>query len=154
MTMRRPLRTVRGAALLGAAAALVLAVAPTAGAQTSTTTAAPAVLALTTPYPAVLVEPGSTVKLELSATAPEAERMDLSIDGLPNGWKDALRGGGFVISGVTAGPTAGTAQLEVDVPTSVQAGGHPSTLRGGPPGGGGHPKPQNTGASPGRNRGT
>src|SRR4051794_38439725 len=117
--MRLPRRT---AALLGAA--LVLALATPAGAQTAATTPSP-VLALTTPYPAVLVEPGSTVKLDLSATAPEAQRMDLTVDGLPDGWKDALRGGGFVISGVTAAPTAGTAQFEVDVPTSATAGDYP-----------------------------
>jgi uncharacterized membrane protein len=61
--------------------------------------------------------------------------MDLTIDGLPDGWKDALRGGGFFISGVTAGPTAGTAQLEVDVPTSSTAGDYPITVRGKTPGG-------------------
>jgi len=61
--------------------------------------------------------------------------MDLSIDGLPDGWKDALRGGGFVISGVTAGPTAGTAQFEVDVPTSATAGDYPITVRGKTPSG-------------------
>jgi uncharacterized membrane protein len=130
------LRSGRAVAVVGAASALVLAVAlaAPAAAQTATTTVAP-VLALTTPYPAVLVEPGSTVKLDLSATAQESVRMDNSIDGLPDGWKDALRGGGFVIAGVTAGPTAGTAQLEVDVPSTAQAGDYPITVRGKTPSG-------------------
>jgi uncharacterized membrane protein len=129
----RVVRCARAGAVIGAAALIFVSTAP-AGAQTSTSTVPP-VLALTTPYPAVVVEPGSTVKLDLSATSPDPQRMDLSIDGLPDGWKDTLRGGGFVISGVTAGPTAGTAQLELDVPTSAAAGDYPITVRGQTPGG-------------------
>lgn len=81
---------------------------------------------LTTPYPSLSVEPGSTVKLDLDARAPHSERVDLSVPNLPSGWKATLRGGGFVIGGLTAGPdTAGTAQLELDVPADAPAGDHP-----------------------------
>ena len=81
---------------------------------------------LTTPYPALLVEPGSDVKLDLNASAPQPERVDLAIDGLPDGWKATLRGGGFVISGLTASPDPpGKAQLELAVPPTATPGSYP-----------------------------
>jgi uncharacterized membrane protein len=81
---------------------------------------------LTTPYPALLVEPGSDVKLDLNASAPQPERVDLAIDGLPDGWKATLRGGGFVISGLTASPDPpGKAQLELAVPPTAAPGSYP-----------------------------
>ncbi len=81
---------------------------------------------LTTPYPALLVEPGSDVKLDLNASAPQPERVDLAIDGLPDGWKATLRGGGFVISGLTAAPDPpGKAQLELAVPPTATPGSYP-----------------------------
>ena len=81
---------------------------------------------LTTPYPALLVEPGSDVKLDLNASAPQPERVDLAIDGLPDGWKATLRGGGFVISGLTASPDPpGKAQLELAVPPTAVPGSYP-----------------------------
>jgi uncharacterized membrane protein len=80
---------------------------------------------LTTPYPAVLVQPGADVKLDLSASAPAPERVDLNVERLPAGWKATLRGGGFVISGLTAAPDPpGSAQLEVNVPASAAAGNY------------------------------
>jgi uncharacterized membrane protein len=78
---------------------------------------------LTTPYPALMVEPGSDVKLDLSASAPLPERVDLAVQSLPDGWKAILRGGGFVISGLTASPdTPGKATLELAVPTTATPG--------------------------------
>ena len=40
---------------------------------------------ITTPYPTLSVEPGSTLKLDLEAHAPEPERVDLSLGGVPAG---------------------------------------------------------------------
>jgi uncharacterized membrane protein len=80
---------------------------------------------LTTPYPAMMIEPGSDVKLDLSASAPQPERVDLSVVNLPRGWRATLRGGGFVISGLTASPdTPGTAQLEINVPPTAAPGSY------------------------------
>ena len=80
---------------------------------------------LTSPYPALLVEPGSDVKLDLNASAPQPERVDLAVQGLPDGWKAVLRGGGFVISGLTAAPdTPGKAQLELSVPPTATPGNY------------------------------
>jgi uncharacterized membrane protein len=80
---------------------------------------------LTTPYPALMVEPGSDVKLDLNASAPQPERVDLAVQSLPGGWKAILRGGGFVISGLTATPdTPGKAQLELAVPPTARPGNY------------------------------
>jgi uncharacterized membrane protein len=116
-----------GAAAAAALLALALTGAGTAAAQT-TSTADPTVR-LTTPYPALMVEPGSDVKLDLSASAPQPERVDLSVGGLPTGWKATLRGGGFVISGLTAAPDPpGKAQLELSVPVATAPGAYNLTV--------------------------
>jgi len=97
--------------------------------STTTDTASDPTVRLTTPYPALSVEPGSIVKLDLTAHAPEPERVDLSLGGVPQGWKATLRGGGFVIAGLTAGPaTPGTAQLEIDVAPDAAPKDYPVTV--------------------------
>jgi len=119
----------RGLLFVAAAGALSFLVAQPAHAATTDTTGSDPTVRLTTPYPALSVEPGSKVKLDLSAHAPEPERVDLAIGGLPDGWTAVMRGGGYVIAGLTAGPdTAGTAQLELDVPASAAAGDYPITV--------------------------
>jgi uncharacterized membrane protein len=81
---------------------------------------------ITTPYPAITVEAGATLKFDLDARAPQPERVDLRVDGTPQGWTTILRGGGFVIDGLTARPdTASNAQLEVDIPASARPGQYP-----------------------------
>ncbi len=82
-------------------------------------------LLLTTPYPAVSTQPGSTIKLDLKAYAPRTEPVTLSVDGTPAGWTGIMRGGGFVISGLMADPdTPGAAQLEIQVPPDAQPGAY------------------------------
>lgn len=93
-------------------------------------------ITLTTPYPAVETQPGSTVKLDLHVTSDAAEAVDLAVHGLPDGWTSTLRGGGFVIHSVTAMPvtttntTPVTVTLEVDVPADAKAGSYPFTVDG------------------------
>jgi uncharacterized membrane protein len=104
----------------------VLALAGVASTSAASAQQADPAVRLTTPYPALLVEPGSDVKLDLNASAPQPERVDLAIDGLPDGWKATLRGGGFVISGLTASPDPpGKAQLELAVPSTAAPGAYP-----------------------------
>jgi uncharacterized membrane protein len=82
-------------------------------------------ISLTTPYPAVGVEPGETATFELRVTAPGRERVDLRVTQKPKGWDTTLRGGGFVIDGVFADPDQSPqAQLEVDVPAEAEGGTH------------------------------
>ncbi len=78
---------------------------------------------LTTPYPAVAVEPGQTAEFELSITAPQPQRVGLSISEAPSDWTATIRGGGFVVDGVFAGrEEPPEATVEIDVPSTAQAG--------------------------------
>lgn len=79
--------------------------------------AAPAVgaagtLTITTPYPEIVAEPGSTATFKLSLSASPATAAGLSAAGVPSGWTSRFRGGGTVIDSVfvaNASPTASNA---------------------------------------------
>ena len=106
-------------------AAATLTSALPAAAQTAATTPPHPVLMVVTPYPDVSTQPGSTIKLDLKAYAPRTEPVNLGIVGAPAGWNLIIRGGGFVVSGVTADPdTPGTAQLEIQVPPDAAPGAY------------------------------
>jgi uncharacterized membrane protein len=86
---------------------------------------ADAALSITTDYPAIATQPGSTVKVNLTVSAPVTEVVDLAVQGLPTGWTSTVRGGGFVISAVTAAPdTPPAVSLELHVPPDADAGDH------------------------------
>jgi uncharacterized membrane protein len=88
-------------------------------------------ITVSTPYPAIETEPGSTVKLDVNVATTETEAVDLALGGVPDGWKATLRGGGFVVSAVTAtAATPAKAQLEIDVPSEAAAGSYPMTITG------------------------
>jgi uncharacterized membrane protein len=78
---------------------------------------------VTTPYPAVAVEPASTATFPLTVTADTRERVDLSVTGVPEGWSADFRGGGFTVDGVFADPAAAPElDLAVDVPGDAAQG--------------------------------
>ena len=80
-------------------------------------------LVISTPYPSVVARPGSTVKFDLSVTAPAISVAQVAVDQMPPGWKTTLRGGGFVVNAVTAEPdTPGKVTAEVTVPPDAAAG--------------------------------
>ena len=80
-------------------------------------------LVISTPYPSVVARPGSTVKFDLSVTAPAVSVAQVAVGQLPTGWKTTLRGGGFVVNAVTAAPdTPGKVTAEVVVPPGAAAG--------------------------------
>jgi uncharacterized membrane protein len=86
---------------------------------------------LSTPYPVVETQPGSTVKLDLKVTSAAADPVDLAVGGLPDGWTATIRGGGFVIHAVTATPdTPAAATIEIDVPADAAPGSYPLTIDG------------------------
>lgn len=104
----------RGAIILAAAALLLVGLVPAAAAAET--------LAVTTPYPSIAVAPGSDASFELTITNSREGTVGLAVTGAPAGWKATLRGGGFVIQGVTAAPgKAGTARLDVTVPADTTA---------------------------------
>jgi len=98
--------------------------------------AAQAGLQVTTPYPAVAVEAGETVTFDLQVVSDTPQPVSLRVTEAPEGWTTRLRGGGFVIDGVTAdSQEPPEVQLEVDVPDDAGAGTHQVTVTASRPGG-------------------
>jgi uncharacterized membrane protein len=86
-------------------------------------------LTLTTPYPGLTVEPGDTASFDLLLTATSTTAVDLSVDGVPDGWTANFRGGGFVVNQVTAGTDeAPDLTLSVIIPTGTADGSFPLTV--------------------------
>ena len=86
-------------------------------------------LTLTTPYPGLTVEPGDTASFGLLLSATGTTTVDLSVDGVPDGWTASFRGGGFVVNQVTAGTEeAPDLSLNVIIPTGTADGSFPLTI--------------------------
>jgi len=84
---------------------------------------------LTTPYPAVTIQPGNTVTFALDVAVPTPERVDLAVSGTPSGWTANLRGGGNIVNAVFAGgSTAATVDLSVTVPQAATPGSQTLTV--------------------------
>ena len=84
---------------------------------------------LTTPYPAVTIQPGNTVTFPLDIAVPAPERVGLAVSGAPKGWTANLRGGGNIVNAVFAGgTTAATVDLSVTVPQDATPGSQPLTV--------------------------
>jgi uncharacterized membrane protein len=105
----RTLRRLAAAAVTGALALAVTA--PTTLAQD---------LTITTPYPAVVVSPGSSVSFDIEVKTSTPERVELALSGAPEAWNASLHGGGFVIDAVeTNGTDAATVRVDLDVPADA-----------------------------------
>jgi uncharacterized membrane protein len=121
MTTRRPVMLLAAA---GAAAVGSLLVGPALA-------HADGPLTVSSPYPAIETEPGSSVKLDIDVASTQTEAVNLDLGGLPDGWKATMRGGGFVVKAVTPTPTTpAKATLEIDVPAQAAAGSYPMTVTG------------------------
>ena len=107
-------RRLLAASVAGAAVLSTLSLAPVAlGAS----------LTISTPYPAVSVEPGNTASFDLAIASDPKRRVNLRVTGVPDGWSASIRGGGFVVDGVVAGPTnPPEVKLDVDVPSDATDG--------------------------------
>jgi uncharacterized membrane protein len=99
--------------------------APAAGAQEAPVTG----VHLLSPAPGVAVAPGKTVTFTLTIQAPERERVDLDVTGVPEGWTTTLRGAGAVITEVIVSEAAPiTPALEVAVPADAAEGDYTITV--------------------------
>jgi uncharacterized membrane protein len=97
----------------------------------ATPVAAQAGLAITTPFPAVSVQPGQSVTFDLTVSADEPTRVSLSLDGLPDGWEGSMSGGGNEVQGVFVDSGASAqVTLTLNVPDSAEAGATPVTVIG------------------------
>ena len=74
-------------------------------------------LTMTTPFPSVIVSPGTQVAFDLAIKTSNSARVNLTLTGVPSSWTASLHGGGFVVGAVqTNGTDATTVRLDVDVP--------------------------------------
>lgn len=110
----------------------IMALAPTAFAQTEEEEAPPppaSALTLSTPFPSVAVEPGDQVSFNLTVAAPSQVAVALAAEGVPEGWTAAFRGGGFEVDSVTAGPGLDPElSFDVTVPASAEEGTYDLTI--------------------------
>ncbi len=115
-------RTRLAAFLLSTGLLLITGIAPVA--------VAAATFNISTPYPAVTVQPGNTVTFDLDVTVPSARQVDLAVSGTPSGWTADLRGGGNIVNSVYAGgSTAAAVQLSVVVPATATPGASTITIK-------------------------
>ncbi len=64
---------------------------------------------MTTAYPSVVADPGTTVKFSVVVTTDTPERVDLAVASQPEGWSTRLQGGGSTIAAVSTAPQPATA---------------------------------------------
>ena len=108
-------RATRVALVLGLLTALAGPLAPL--------TAAAGGVTVTTPFPAIVAEPGSTASFKLAIDVSSARQVSLKAEDVPSGWTARFRGGGLVIDGayVTPGDTPDVT-LDVEIPDGAAAG--------------------------------
>jgi uncharacterized membrane protein len=99
-------------------------------------TAAAGGVTVTTPFPEIVAEPGSTASFKLAIDVSSARQVSLEAEDVPSGWTARFRGGGLVVDGayVTPGDTPDVT-LDVEIPDGTAAGS--TSLRVVATGGGG-----------------
>ena len=103
--------------------ALVLGLLATVAGPLAPLTAAAGGVTVTTPFPAVVAEPGSTASFKLAIAVTSARQVNLKADGLPSGWTARFRGGGLTIDGAYVTPgTSPDVTLDVEIPDGTAAG--------------------------------
>ncbi|MHB8958064.1 MAG: COG1470 family protein [Candidatus Limnocylindrales bacterium] len=116
--------TSRIALVLGVLAVVAGPAAPLVGAAES--------LTITTPYPEIVAEPGSTATFKLTLTASTPTGVTLKANGAPNGWANRFGGSGSVIGSVYVAndkpANAPDVQFSADVPSDATANEYPITL--------------------------
>lgn len=78
-------------------------------------------IGLTTPFPAVTVQPGDSAAFPIDLTGTPGQRVDVTIDGVPDGWTATLRGGGSVVTAATVDDDPAVAELTLDVDVPPEA---------------------------------
>jgi uncharacterized membrane protein len=117
--------------VLAAAALLAISAAPAAYGQVEG-----GGITLTTPFPGLTVEPGDTAGFDVVVDAATVQAVDLSVRNVPDDWTATIKGGGFVVSSVTAGGEAPpTVRLDISVPSEIADGTFPIQLVGDAAGG-------------------
>jgi uncharacterized repeat protein (TIGR01451 family) len=98
-------------------------------------------LSLSTSYPAITADPGTTVRFPITVVTDTPTRVDISVTSAPTGWTVRLRGAGSTVSAVNTAPTpissgsttnqiVGTFTAEVSVPADVTPGSNQVVVQG------------------------
>jgi uncharacterized membrane protein len=129
--MRHPTRRSRlrrcalGAASAGATVALAFMLILTGGGGSALATT------LTTPYLAMTVQAGQTVSIDLKVSDTVAQRLDLSVQGVPEGWKASILGGGRPVSAIMTDPESPSSlSLQLEIPADEAEGAKTITVVG------------------------
>jgi uncharacterized membrane protein len=78
---------------------------------------------MTTPYVAMTVQSGQTVDITLTVTDTVSQRLDLSVQGAPEGWDVSILGGGRPVSAVLTDPENPLSlRLQVVIPQAADEG--------------------------------
>ncbi len=86
-------------------------------------------LSVTTPFPAVVAEAGSTASFALTVDVPSAMRVDLKTAGVPSGWTARFRGGGLTVDSVYVTPKSPPSlTLDVEIPDGATASSNTITV--------------------------
>ncbi len=85
---------------------------------------------VSTEFVGVTVKPGDSANFDLTVLGPSDDRVVLSVDGLPEGWKAEFRGGGFIVNEVLI-PESGsvTPDLRIEVPADAADGAYQATVQ-------------------------
>jgi len=96
---------------------------PTVAFAQDDTTANRTTVSVTSPYPGIAVDPGSTANFDLEIDGPEGTVVDVGVDGLPEGWSAIFKGGGATITQtmVPVGGQAATGDLRLSVNVPLDA---------------------------------
>lgn len=96
-----------------------------------TTTPPPTTLSIGSPFVGVAVKPGDSATFKLTVGAVPDDRVEFTIDGIPEGWEAELRGGGFVVDEVQVDSTGFvTLDLQIDVPVETEEGSYEMSVSG------------------------
>ncbi len=94
-------------------------------------------LEMTTAFPAVVADPGASVRFPVTVTTDTPERVDLTVVSQPEGWETAFRGEGSTISAVSTtrnpeivGEISAAFTAEIAVPDDVQPGSNQVVIEG------------------------
>jgi len=71
---------------------------------------------MTTAYPSVVADPGTTVKFPVVVTTDTPQRVDLTVSSAPQGWTTRLSGGGSTIAAVSTAPTTNSSTSSSPLP--------------------------------------
>jgi uncharacterized membrane protein len=93
-------------------------------ALTAAGTVGAATLTLTTPYPSIVADAGSSPTFPLTLKATVGTLVNVSVTNAPDGWTTTLRGGGSIIAALFIEKSPASFDFEVKIPAGAAAGAY------------------------------